>query len=78
MGGLDWGFSTFGMYASNAASLSYLLYAKSQSATSTLSLQQLWVGLAIFMGGQVATGIGRFVSNTGVWKVMSWSEEEEE
>ena len=35
-----------------------------------LSLGQIWWALAAFMGTQVVTGILRYESKTGIWKVL--------
>jgi hypothetical protein len=40
------------------------------------SLGQIWWALAAFMATQVATGILRYESKTGVWKVLKATTED--
>lgn len=69
MGGLDWTYTMVTMWVSNLASVGYLQYCLMPSS-SLVSLNQIWTALFIFMTTQVITGVGRFQSKTGVWKVL--------
>jgi Na+-driven multidrug efflux pump len=68
MGGLDWIFSMMAMWAANIVCIGMV---KGWSMGGTvISLGQIWLALAAFMGIQVVTGIIRFQSKTGVWEVL--------
>lgn len=67
MGGLDWRISMASMWASNFACIGLLEFFK---RTGALSLNQIWTALAVFMGTQVVTGVLRYSSRTGVWKIL--------
>ena len=66
MGGLDWKFSMLAMWLANIACVSII---KMQSG-GIMTLSKIWWALAAFMGTQVFTGILRFQSKTGVWRVL--------
>ena len=68
MGGLDWLFSMIAMWAANFACVG-LIRAFAMNGGS-VTLGKIWWALAAFMGTQVITGILRFESKTGVWKVL--------
>lgn len=67
MGGLDWVFSMIAMWAANFACVGLI---RGFAAKGAVSLGQIWWALAAFMGTQVVTGILRFESTTGIWKVL--------
>ena len=67
MGGLDWKFTMIAMWAANFVCVGMI---DSFSRAGTISLGKIWWALAAFMGTQVVTGILRFQSKTGVWKVL--------
>jgi len=67
MGGLDWFFSMMAMWLANFACVGIV---KGFALKGTLTLGQIWWALAAFMGTQVVTGIIRYESKTGVWKVL--------
>ncbi len=64
MGGLDWKFTMFAMWASNFVCLLLLRF------SGKMTLNKIWYSLAAFMGTQVVTGLFRVQSRTGVWKVL--------
>jgi hypothetical protein len=64
MGGLDWKFTMFAMWASNVVCLLLL------RLSGNMTLNKIWYSLAAFMGTQVVTGLIRVQSRTGVWKVL--------
>lgn len=64
MGGLDWKFTMFAMWASNLVCLLLL------RLCGNMTLNKIWYSLAAFMGTQVVTGLMRVQSHTGVWKVL--------
>jgi putative MATE family efflux protein len=70
MGGLDWWSSMMGMWAANLACVGLIRYFALTSTAGLVTLNQLWWALAVFMATQVATGIARYESKTGVWKVL--------
>lgn len=72
MGGLDWFFSMATMWLGNGVSVGLVTWLIAKKGA--VSLGELWVILAIFMGTQVVSGIIRFESRTGVWKVLSKDE----
>lgn len=73
MGGLDWQFSMLAMWLANIACICLL---KLQS-NGIMTLNDIWWALALFMGIQVLTGIIRFQSKTGVWKILTLGSQEE-
>lgn len=64
MGGLDWKFTMFAMWASNLVCLLLL------RLSGNMTLNKIWYSLAAFMGTQVVTGLIRVQSRTGVWKIL--------
>jgi putative MATE family efflux protein len=72
MGGLDWVFSMITMWAANFVCVGMIRYWSLGGVTPTLG--QIWWALAAFMGTQVVTGIIRYESKTGVWKVLKEGE----
>jgi Na+-driven multidrug efflux pump len=68
MGGLDWVFSMWAMWAANIVCIG-MVKAWSMGG-AVISMGQIWLALAAFMGTQVVTGIIRFQSKTGVWEVL--------
>ena len=68
MGGLDWLFTMIAMWAANIVCVGMI---KGWSLKGVVSLGQIWWALAAFMGTQVVTGIIRYQSKTGVWKVLN-------
>jgi Na+-driven multidrug efflux pump len=68
MGGLDWIFTMIAMWAANIVCVGMI---RGWSlGGQAVSLGQIWWALAAFMGTQVVTGILRYQSKTGVWKVL--------
>jgi Na+-driven multidrug efflux pump len=68
LGGLDWMMSANIMWLANIVCIGMV---KGWSmGGAVISLEQIWLALAAFMGTQVATGIIRFQSKTGVWEVL--------
>ena len=67
MGGLDWLFTMIAMWAANVICVGMI---KGFSLSGTVSLGQIWWALAAFMGTQVVTGILRYQSKTGIWKML--------
>jgi Na+-driven multidrug efflux pump len=67
MGGLDWTFSMIAMWGANIISLGMIGF---WSLGGTVTLEQIWLALAAFMATQVVTGIIRYESKTGIWKVL--------
>jgi Na+-driven multidrug efflux pump len=68
MGGMDWVFSMVGMWVANITCVG-MIRGWSRGA-QTVSLNQIWIALAAFMGIQVVTGIMRYESKTGVWRLL--------
>jgi putative MATE family efflux protein len=68
MGGLDWVFTMTAMWAANFVCLGMIWFWSLGGAT--VSLTQIWSALAAFMATQVVTGIIRYESKTGVWRVL--------
>lgn len=68
MGGLDWIFTMTAMWAANFVCLGMIWFWSLGGAT--VSLTQIWLALAAFMATQVVTGIIRYESKTGVWRVL--------
>ena len=71
MGGLDWKFTMIAMWSANFVCVGMVNYF---ARAGTITLGKIWWGLAAFMGTQVVTGILRFQSKTGVWKVLKGGE----
>jgi putative MATE family efflux protein len=69
MGGLDWKFSMWCMWLANLACLGLLKFFG--RGGTMVSLNQIWIALAAFMGVQVVSSFLRFKSKTGVWKVLT-------
>ena len=67
MGGLDWVFSMVAMWGANIVSIGMISF---WSLGGAITLGQIWLALAAFMATQVVTGIIRYESKTGVWKVL--------
>lgn len=67
MGGLDWVFSMVAMWTANFACVGLV---RLFSLQGNMTLGNIWWALAAFMGTQVVTGILRFESKTGIWKVL--------
>jgi Na+-driven multidrug efflux pump len=68
MGGSDWVFTMIAMWAANFVCVGMI---RGWSVGGrVLSLCQIWWALAAFMGTQVVTGILRYESKTGIWKVL--------
>ena len=68
MGGLDWLFTMGAMWAANFVCIGMISFWSMGGAT--VSLSQIWWALAAFMATQVVTGIFRYQSKTGVWRVL--------
>lgn len=68
MGGLDWRFTMIAMWLANAVCVGVVRFAGAGGDVVTLA--KIWWALAAFMGVQVVTGIARFRSGTGVWRVL--------
>jgi Na+-driven multidrug efflux pump len=67
MGGLDWKFSMAAMWLANIVCVGMIQF---WSSRSSVTLGRIWWALAAFMGTQVVTGVVRFQSKTGVWKIL--------
>jgi len=72
MGGLDWKFTMIAMWSANFVCVGMVDYF---AKTEVMTLGLIWWALAAFMGTQVLTGIVRFQSKTGVWKVLKGDKE---
>ena len=70
MGGLDWIFTMLAMWAANIVCVGMIRGWAMKSVNGAVTLGQLWWALAAFMGTQVVTGILRYQSKTGPWKVL--------
>lgn len=68
MGGLDWFFSMVAMWVANVVCVGMITYFGANEAV--VSLGQIWYSLAAFMGVQVALGMMRYRSKTGIWKIL--------
>jgi len=68
MGGLDWVFTMIAMWAANIVCVGMIRFWSLGGAVP--SLNQIWWALAAFMATQVFTGILRYESKTGVWRVL--------
>ena len=68
MGGLDWIFTMTAMWAANFVCIGMIGLWSLGGAT--VNLTQIWWALAAFMATQVVTGILRYESKTGVWRVL--------
>jgi hypothetical protein len=66
--GLDWVFTMIAMWAANLVCVGMIRFWSHGGAIPTLN--QIWWALAAFMATQVVTGILRYQSQTGVWKVL--------
>jgi hypothetical protein len=67
MGGLDWSFTMLAMWLANLICLAMVFVDQSQGVAR---LTNIWWALAAFMGTQVVTGVIRYESKTGVWRVL--------
>lgn len=65
MGGLDWKFTMIAMWAANAVCVGMIRFDR-----GVMTLNKIWWALAAFMGTQVLTGIARYKSHTGIWKIL--------
>ena len=74
MGGLDWRFTMIAMWAANFVCVGMIKFWSSGGGGALVSLSQIWWALAAFMGTQVITGVLRFQSKTGVWRVLRGKE----
>ncbi|KAL3922730.1 MAG: hypothetical protein SGILL_002050 [Bacillariaceae sp.] len=72
MGGLDWVFTMITMWAANFVCVGMIKFWSIGGAVP--SLGRIWWALAAFMATQVVTGILRYNSKTGVWKVLKGDE----
>jgi Na+-driven multidrug efflux pump len=68
MGGMDWVFTMVAMWVANFACVGMIR--GWSTGAQIVSLNQIWIALAVFMGIQVVTGIIRYESKTGVWKIL--------
>ena len=73
MGGLDWQFATFGIWAGSALCIGLVA-----AAPQPPSLATIWVGLSLFMGSQSLLSIARVVSRTGPWGMLYRGDQEKE
>jgi len=67
MGGLDWKFTMAAMWLANVVCVGMIQFWANANA---ISLGKIWWALAAFMGTQVVTGVLRFQSKTGIWKIL--------
>ena len=75
MGGLDWRFSTVAMWIANALCIGTLSFGK--SLTGARGLENVWLGLSLFMWSQCFTGVWRFCSGFGPWSVLKSKDKDE-
>lgn len=75
MGGLDWKNSMAAMWLANLVCVAMIQF---WANADVMSLGKIWWALAAFMGTQVVTGVIRFQSKTGIWRMLRASEEEDE
>jgi Na+-driven multidrug efflux pump len=68
MGGLDWKYTMFAMWAANLVCVGMIRFFGRGGALVTLN--QVWTALFFFMFTQLVTGVLRYRSKTGVWKVL--------
>ena len=71
MGGLDWVYSMIAMWIANGVCISMVYHFAKHNLSGVATLGQLWWSLSAFMAVQVASGIIRYESKTGVWNVLS-------
>lgn len=64
MGGSDWKFTMVAMWLANAVCIGML------KLGGVVTLNKIWWALCAFMGVQVISGIVRFKSQTGIWRVL--------
>lgn len=69
MGGLDWKSSMLAMWAANLVCVGMVRFGGGVGGGG-MTLGRIWWALAAFMGTQVVTGILRFQSRTGVWRLL--------
>lgn len=67
MGGLDWKYTMIAMWVANLACVGLI---KFFSLGGAVSLNQVWTALFVFMAAQLVTGVARYRSKTGVWKIL--------
>lgn len=72
MGGLDWKNSMAAMWLANIVCVAMI---QVWANANVMTLDKIWWALAAFMGTQVATGVLRFQSKTGVWKMLRMEEQ---
>ena len=70
MGGLDWVYSMIAMWIANGVCVGMVYNFAKCNANGIATLSQLWWSLSAFMAVQVASGILRYQSKTGVWNVL--------
>jgi Na+-driven multidrug efflux pump len=70
MGGLDWVYSMIAMWIANGVCIGMVYNFATHNLNGVASLGQLWWSLSAFMAVQVASGIIRYESKTGIWKVL--------
>ena len=68
MGGLDWKYTMIAMWFANFACVGLIKFFATGGALVTLN--QVWTALFVFMVSQIVTGVLRFRSKTGVWKIL--------
>jgi Na+-driven multidrug efflux pump len=68
MGGLDWKYTMIAMWVANFACLGTIKFFSLGGAVVTLN--QVWTALFVFMTAQLVTGVARYRSKTGVWKIL--------
>ena len=67
MGGLDWKNSMAAMWLANIVCVAMI---QVWANANVMTLDKIWWALAAFMGTQVVTGVLRFQSKTGIWKML--------
>jgi putative MATE family efflux protein len=67
MGGLDWKNSMAAMWLANIVCVAMI---QVWANANVMTLDKIWLALAAFMGTQVVTGVLRFQSKTGIWKML--------
>jgi hypothetical protein len=68
MGGLDWKYTMIAMWVANFACIGIIKFFSRGGAVVTLN--QVWTALFVFMAAQLVTGVARYRSKTGVWKIL--------
>ena len=72
MGGLDWKYTMVAMWVANFACVGLIKYFSLRGA---VTLNQVWTALFVFMAAQLVTGVARYRSKTGVWKILKENED---